>query len=98
MSKQSKAIRTIEDAVDSLKEQVFTRLENGENSLADIETIARVINSISLTQEHLALTKQSEQYTSTATVTLGPGTVADLGGYPSNEPPAVLPSGKVFNL
>jgi hypothetical protein len=99
MKKQSKQIRTIEDAVDILKVQVFDRLETGDNSLADIETIARVINSISLTQEHVVLTRQSERYANTEPLELAPGSTFNKGvAFEDASSESKVDLGETFNL
>jgi hypothetical protein len=46
----AKAINTLEDAVEVLKGQVFGKLQSDENTLGDIEVLARVVNTLAIWQ------------------------------------------------
>jgi hypothetical protein len=97
MNTKRQSITTLEDAVDILKGQIFTRLEGKENTLADIEVLARIVNSLALTREHLALTRQTERYEKAAAVELMPGAIISTNGASENAPFVEITPGQVTN-
>jgi hypothetical protein len=89
-------ITTLEGAVEVLKEKVFSKLQSNGNTLADIEALARVVNTLTLTREHLIITAQMER----TDTQLLPGAAVSVGSTDSTSPPteATLAAGKKFNL